>query len=454
MCSIVHHLFRRSSSLDARNPHLPAPQEIVAAGESYSREMLRTVGIAIGVAFALLGGQAVIAGATHLGSPGFSGATVPYPGIALSAAAAALAVLLPSSIALQILLRLPRDPDQLARGDAVAQRQFWGSVAGLVSAGAAFVAIGAFIDGFIATMNGPTLDLNRLFGIPLGSAIAVAFAADAAATAQREGQKLRLADAYRGAEITALKIAIARVPGGENETPRRRLVRWEATAILMSTGICTAAAWFIVQDARATAVYAITTIMVSLFAALALPRTAIGALRGRPLEVIMQTLLPGLVIIVYALQLTAFAFTLIDDQEEPWAYVPSIAYGLLVFLPVVSFAVAVAVRVPGSSLAAPLLDYARFTMRTTANRLRSRRTERSERETWEIFAYAALGTCLIPIISIPLAAVATLHRPSIKLPRRRLFAVMWILPAAVAAVEIVALLLLPVYSVAFGWLPS
>lgn len=416
--------------------------------------MLRAIGRASGIAFATFFAQAVFATETRLIGQSASQTAIPYPGIGLPEAGAALLVLLPVSIALQILLRLARDPEQLGPEDAVAQRQFWGNFAGLVAAGSAFVALCAFVVAFIATGSGTTLDLNQLFGVPIGAIVAMLLSADAAASAERESDRLQLAGAYRDAEIRALEHAAAQVGEKEHEHPRRRLIRWASIALLLSLALAGLLSWLLLRDGRAITLFTVMASILTLFVALALPRAATAVLRGKPLDIMMQILPPALILLLFGLQLTAYSFTLIprSSWNEPWAYLPGIAYGLLIFLPIVLVSVLLTTRVPRMKFAAPLLDYSRSTLESTAERLRKKEPKRPEFETWEIFAWSSICTCLLPFVSFPLAGGATFHRARSANRPRRLFLRMWICIAVVAALEIAALLLLPLYATSMGWL--
>ncbi|MGV8882567.1 MAG: hypothetical protein ACOH19_10465 [Rhodoglobus sp.] len=429
------------------------PQEVVAAAGKYSRSMLRTVGPALAIAFVAFIVQSAVAAGSQLAGDTANRTVILYPGLGISEAGSALLVLLPVSIALQILLRLPRDSEQLKPEDAIAQRQFWGSVAALVAAGSAFVGMGTFFASFLASVGGSTLNPNELFGAPMGAFVALMFAADAAATAQRENEKLELASAYRRVEFRAIATARGRVRGKFRDHPRRSLITWTSATLVLSVAATSALTWWLLQNDRATVLFGAVALMVTLFGAIALPRAVIAVLRGKPLDFIMQTLPPALVILVFALQLTAFAFPLIPQPalNEPWAYVPGIAYGLLLFLPVILVVTVLTVRSPWSRFAAPMLDYSRSSLRAAAIRLCSKDQDPRELKTWEIFAWAAIGASVVPFVSLPLAAAATLHRARSTKPPSRLFRGMWICTAMIAALEIVALLFLPVYAAALGW---
>ncbi|MGQ7311063.1 hypothetical protein ACUOFU_05095 [Microbacterium arabinogalactanolyticum] len=414
------------------------------------REISRTAGVACAVFFALV----VFAVISRLGGEGAGATIVRYPGITRTDAGTAIIFLLPISIALQILLRLPRDPDQLKPDEATAQRQFWGSVAALVSAGSAFVALCAFVDGFIATVHDEVLDLNRLLGVPLGSVVALVIAADAAATAQREGRLLNLDSAYREEQINALEAAAKRATGDSSERPRRRLIIWLGLAVVVSVGVASAVVWFLLRDGRATALFGIIVLIVTFFSAFVLPHAGTDLLRGKLLEIIGQALQPVMVLLVFALQLTGFALSLIPeaDQGQPSAYIPAIAYGVLAFLPVILATIMVAAHHPWSRLAPPLFDYAGSALLESARRLREKEPQSRERDTWEVFAWAAILTSMLPAIPLLLALAAKVHRADSPRRRRHLFAAMWVFPIVIAALEVIALLLFPLYATSLGWM--
>lgn len=435
---------------------MPSAASVVDASENYSRAVLRSIGGSVGVAVLLFSVQAVIALQSSLAPKSQQGPAVPYPSLTLQDSGGALAFLLPASIALQVLLRLARAQvlSKEAAAAEVAQRQFWGTVAGIVAMAAAFIALGSFADGFVSGLAGSTLDLKRVFGVPLGALIAMLFATDAAALAQQEARALELDTAYRDRECAALDDAAQRVSGVGYRHPRRRFAWQSALVCVCLVFTCAATAFALVQDAPATFVFTCTSLAVTAFTVWVLPGAAVYALRGKPLDMIMQIFPPIAVAGVFASQLIGFALPLVREKNDPWAYIAPIGYGLLLFAPIMLTPLVLSVPRSRIGRPAPLLDLARKRLTDEARRLRKYQERAAKRPTWAVLAWVAIGASVFPPIGFALAGAAAIHRSRGDAKRSKLFRASWIVPAAFMLVEAGALLFLPVLAVAFGWVSS
>ncbi|MHA7984834.1 hypothetical protein ACX9R5_03430 [Rathayibacter sp. CAU 1779] len=378
----------------------------------------------------------------------------PYPSITLQDAGAALVVLLTVSIALQALLRLPRDPDRLTPEDAVAHRQFWGGFSSIVATAAAYIALCTFVNGFVTTVSESALDVKGLFGVPLGAVVALLLTSDAAAITQQEARVLRLADAYREKGIAALRIAADRVSGHRSTRPRQRFIWWSCGTGVSAVTLAALAAWSLVPDSNAAFIFASIAVISTATAVIVLPEAATAVLRGKALDLIMLTILPAMMVLIFAVQLIGYALPLVVERDQPWAYVPAIGFGLLLFVPVVLVPASLSLPRLWGDRSAPLLDLARKKLEDEADRLRKKETGPRDLETWEVFARAAVWVSPVPIVALPLAAAAALHRTHAEDNNRKWLRAAWICPSVLALVEIAALLLLPVYAVALGWVSA
>lgn len=431
---------------ETRTVHAEA---VVIAETRYARSLRRSAGRATLIGVVLVGVQVLFVGLSALGPADRSSALSLSPAtLGPDHGAAALVLLLPASIALQLLLRMPRDQENIEPEDASAHRQFWGRVAAVVAMSSAFVAFSTFLGA--ATTHFPrSLDVVQLFGVPAGAAMTLLIAADAATLADLEAERLSLASSRTGVAVERIEAAIERIPGAIDPHPKRSLL-WRGTVLAVVT--IAAGSWAVqgmLGLVGLTAAYAVFSAVLCLFAVGAAVQAIPSALQARVLDTMMVVLPPALVSVVIALEGSATAMRLGSGDDVP-RYLQGLAYGLLILVPPV-MVIGTLVFLRGRRNRSPaLLSVARSSLQAQVERMRRVKAPQ-EPEPWRAFAVVAMLLSLLPPASFVLAAIAAWSRRSSSDVRRGLIISMWLLTVLVAVLEIAALALLPFYGEWLGW---
>ncbi|MFJ2551847.1 hypothetical protein [Microbacterium sp. NPDC087591] len=422
---------------------------VVIAETRYARSLRRSAGRASLVGMLLVAVQLLFVWLTGLvPDRGTSPLTLSPATLGLDQGGAALVLLLPASIALQVLLRMPRDHENIEPEDAIAHRQFWGHVAGVVAMSSAFVALSTFL-GAAASRFPETFDVVQVFGVPVGAVMTLLIAADAATLADLEAEKLSLASSRTGAVIARIRTAIDRIPGERDPHPRRSLTLRGGIVTVLTIGAGALLVQAMLDRVGLTAAYVVFAAVLTLFAVGAALQAIPSALQARVLDTMMLLIPPALVSVVVAMEGGVTAMNLGSGDELP-RYLVGLAYGFLILVPP-GAVIAALILLPGTRKRSPaLLATARSALEAQVERLQQVRTK-SEPEPWRVFAVVAILLSPLPPASFVLVVIASwLRRSSDDTPRGLLVAA-WVVTALVAALEIAALLLLPIYGEFLGW---
>ncbi len=442
---------KRSTDADEQVPSVGTvgADAVIMAETRYARSLRRTAGRATAVGVLLVGVQMLFVALTGLNPDrGDSSLSLSPATLRLDHGGAALALLLPASIALQVLLRMPRDHESIEPEDAIAHRQFWGRVAAVVAMSSAFVGLSTFL-----TAAGPhfphDLDVVRLFGVPVGAAMTLLISADAATVADLEAERLSLAPSRAGAAVDRIRSAVSRIPGEIDPTPLRSLM---TRGVVLAVVTIAAGSWMVhgmLGLVGLTAAYAAFTAVLTLFAVGAAAQAIPSAIQAKVLDTMMVLVPPALVSIVVALEGSATAMRLGSGDDVP-RYLAGLTYGLLILLPPGAIVAALAF-IPGSGGRSPaLLAVARSSLQTQIERLQKVQ-EPEEPQAWRVFAVVAMITSLLPPVSLVLVVIAYWLRRSSSDARRGLIVAAWVITVLVAVLEVAALALLPVYGELLGW---
>lgn len=422
--------------------------------DQYSRSMYSTfrfVGVAAGALYVIQWFLALISNKT---SASTSTPTIPYPSANLEAAGVAVTLLITAAIAVQVFLRLPRDPERFTKDDAVSQRQFWGPVATLIAVGSAFLVPYVLIDSIISSTSSGTLNLVSTIGIPLVAVLALIFASDAVTIVSEEARKEQLAQKLRQARIDSLRATEEKIYGIARNRPRAALI-WNSVifgSILVSIG--TGVAWMLIEQPLLTFAFAVLSSLCTTGLIIVGAQAIPTILRGRIMEAIFQALLPVLAITLVSLQAITLAMPFVRSSPGPEDYIPPIAYGMLVAVPSFATVTLLCTLRIKKDYPAAMLDFARHQLRLLIERY-ERETEHhsSDSETWKILSGAAILFSPIPFVAIFLSASATWHRKYSSDRSGGLYIAGWIIPIVVAILEALAMLLVGFYGPKLGWFP-
>lgn len=421
---------------------------VVVAETRYARSVRRWVGRAALFGASLVAVQAFLAWMTRIDASTTRSELSPVT-LAVENGGAALLLLLPVSIALQVLVRMPRDQESVGAEDACAHRQFWGRVAGVVTLASAFVALSTFAHSFAANTQARTLNVVELLGVPLGAAITLLIAADAAALAEMEAERLSLDTSRLSVTIRGIETAIDRIPGKERTHPRRGLVVQGSLLGVLTIGAGAWLAHLLIGHIVMTASYAVLSIMLLSFALLTALQVIPSVLQTKILEVVMLLVLPTLVVVVMVLEGAVTAMQ-VGAGSDVARYLSGIAYGFLIGMP--SIVVVVGLTIPRGDQRAspPLLAVAGARLKTQAERLQ-KVTPQADPEPWRVFAWLAIALFILPPASATLATIATWLRAEAGDARRGLLSWAWVTTVLATVLELGAVVLLPFYGEALGW---
>lgn len=425
---------------EAHEAHLAAEAgKTVEAERHYAQEIMRTVfrsfllgafGFVVQVGFVAISSVSETA----------NGPRLDYARLDSGTAGAAIAVLLPLGLALQVLLRLPRDRETVGASDAAAQRQFWGKFASLVAVGAAFVLVGSLVDSFAISFATKLGDFVGLLGLPLGAGLVLVIAADASVVADLESKRLDLMRAGQAQTAKELRESMSRLrTDTTRQSAKKRYARQGLTIGITITTLAAMVAWVLIPVPVVIFMFACTSLIVTGFTVSVFPGVAVAIVRGRILDAILQ-IMPALLIAVSMSSASIAAAYAYAYGASPIAALPrAILFGVLMNAPGMATIAFLAWR-PLSWQPAPLLSVARSKLADQLARLERAETERNKPELWKSIAKGALALSFIPPLALLLAGAATWHRMPSGSSSPRLIRAAWIAPLAVSVFELAAMI--------------
>ncbi|WAA66130.1 hypothetical protein [Microbacterium oxydans] len=449
---VLHRLVASTVEAPAEVRSDPVRGEAVVAAETkYARSLRRAVGVAALVGSLLVGVQVLLAWLTRTAAEAQQTAVSVVSPATLDGqqGGAALLLLLPSSIALQVLLRMPRDHENVEPEDAVAHRQFWGRMAAVVAMASAFVALSTFVNAAVANVTVNSLDVVEMFGVPAGAVLALLIAADAATQADLEAVRLSLASTRTAEAIERTRAAVSRIPGRADQSPKRSLVIQGVVVGVVVIGAGSALVHGMIGHAGLTAAYAFFATALSVFALGTAAQMIPSVLQAKILDTVIVLVPPALVTVVVVLEgaTTAMRFASGEDQSR---YLTGLTYGLLIALPPVMIVAALVLPRGRGRVSSPLFAVARSSLLAQIARLEKVET-RGESDPWRVFAALAILASPLPPVALVLAVIATWQRRQSTDRRRPLIVGAWVVAGTVAVIEIVAVVTLPIYGQVLGW---
>lgn len=245
----------------AEAPSAPLKGSVVVESDRYARSMLGVIRLAVGIAATLYAMQFIFASIAKYGSAVSTQPRIPFPQIGTDAANASVMLLITAAVALQVFLRLPRDPERFTPDAGIAHRQFWGPIGLIVATGAALIALYSGLEGLALSTKTGEIDFGRILGIPVAATLALLFAADAASLSAEESRKSRIVEQRRLAQIAELETIISRIPGKEAKRPRRTLVLWSMALVAVTGSVSTWASMALLRTPEIIAPYAFAATM-------------------------------------------------------------------------------------------------------------------------------------------------------------------------------------------------
>lgn len=421
---------------------------VLVAETRYARSVRRSVGRAALVGALLVSMQALLAWMTRIDGSTARSEVSPVT-LAVENGVAALLVLLPASIALQVLVRMPRDHENIELEDACAHRQFWGRAAAVVAMASAFIAQSTFVHALVENAQGHRIDVVELFGVPAGAAITLLIAADAATLADLEAERLSLDDSRASITLRNIEAAIARIPGMERPHPKRRLAVQLSLLGVLTIGGGSWLAHVLTGHVGMAVGYAILALMLLPFALHASAQAIPAVLQTKILETVLLLLMPSLLVVVIVLEGAVTAMQ-VGTGGDVSRYLAGVAYGFLIAAPSVVIVVAFIIPRGERRASPPLFAVARASLNAQAERLR-KVAPPADPEPWRVFAWLAIAMFVLPPISVTLATIATCLRREAGDARRGLIGWAWAITALATMLELGALVLLPFYGEALGW---
>src|SRR5699024_7025848 len=168
---------------------------------------------------------------------------ISYPSANIDATVVAVTLLITAAIAVQVFLRLPRDPERFSKEDAVSQRQFWGPVAILIAIGSAFLIPLVVVDAIITSADSGVLNMAEAIGIPLVAVLALVFASDATTIVAEEGKQQYFVQLQTKAKILELRKTAGRIKGKPRKGSTRALIGYSILIGSILVGLGTWVAW-------------------------------------------------------------------------------------------------------------------------------------------------------------------------------------------------------------------
>lgn len=420
--------------------------------DSYSRSMFSTfrfTGVAAGLLYSM---QWFLAMISNISTAESTTPKIPYPSANIEAAGVAVTLLITSAIAVQVFLRLPRDPERFTREDAVEHHQFWGPIATLIAVGSAFLIPYVIVDALISSVETGVLNLGQALGIPLVAVIALIFASDAVTIISEEARREDLVQKIREMKIRSLTQARGRIAGNQRKHPTAALV-WHSLLVGSAlVGAATWAAWSLMHQPVLTFTFAVLSLISTAGMVLVCTQSIPTVIRGRILESIFQLLLPALAIVIVSMQSIVLALPYITDPTKPESYIPALAYGLLVAVPpFVTVAILAVLKFPRNHTA-PLMDFARNQLTILIGRYKKDNAgPPPEGATWKLLSGSAIILSLVPFVALFLSAGAIWHRSHSSKGSKILFVAGWLFPVLGAIAETLAVLFIAYYGPEFGW---
>lgn len=426
--------------------------EIRREEEQYGNEVIRAFRRSVGGGGAALIGLSIIAVATVSARDGAS-PLVAAPQLDRSGAGAALAVLLPLAIALQVLNRMPRDPEAPSMASPTAQRQFWGGIASVVAVASAFVGWIALVSEIVTVATrGTAIDVVSVLGIPLGAFVAALVASDAAAISTMQSRHLGLDAARRRFSLVELRTARARIPGLDRPRAARSFVIQAVVSGTVATGALAAIVHVTVHDGRTTLLYGVAALIIVVFGTAMLPSIARSAYQLQLSTLLSNAVLFALVAAVYSLQTTAAVLTLNPSVEAPGDVAPMIIVGLLVPLPAVLVSLVLALPGSDNRRRTPLSALAHRSLERSISKLQSEPQPSRRSAPWERYALTATALSVVPVAAAFPAVIAwKVRRAQQDVRKPGLAIASWVLPSTFLVLETAAFIALPWVAVAWGW---
>lgn len=426
-------------------------RSIAEAIDRYSRSMLQSIGGALVVAIVLYGAQALIAALHASDLADESAPRIPYPEITGPSASTAVTLLVTVAVALQVFLRLPRDPERYSTEDGIAHRQFWGTISSAVALGSALVTVYTAVGAITAIAATGVVDLPRVFGIPFGAVVALVFASDAVSLVADESRSPLVVDARRTAEEEALTAVINKVRRRARKRATHALVGGFTVWGLLAVLVCTALTRWLLGNPGMAGAYLTAALVSTTVIFVASGHSAVTALRGRILECLVPCIGAGLVVLLFAMQIALIGFPHVPDPDEPTAYMRPMAAGLLVGAPG-AITVFMFTALPWrKGHEPPMIDHARAVLIKQRARVKESNKPEERKERWEVVAWASIWLSIVPLVSVFLVDAARRGRREATQTKTLLFTMAWLVPVVVLGVEIAAVLLLPVYGSELGW---
>lgn len=443
---------RRRSDQPSREVATSSPQKVLREEERYTREVLRLTGISLVTAILLFLSFALFAVLSSL-DVSSTAPTMSVPQVGVDRAGAALIVLLPLAIALQVLMRMPRDPEMMHAAESAAHRQFWGHIAAVVAMASGFVGIGSFLHELMSfAASDQPLDFLRLAGVPLGAAASLLIAADAATLSNFDARRLNLRGARRAQQIAVRRVARMRILGTGREHPAgatafQGIVATAATIVPLS---------LLVQNhfgkTNITAMFAAAAVILVAFAWYTFGQVLRSTVMLRMLDAIVTLGFVALVFLIYGMQVVAGVLTSLGTMNSVEEYIPVVALGLATPLPALVVIAVLTLPRGARRRTAPLLDMTRRRLGKEIERISTSKDESERRRTWTPFAWTAIVLCLLPLAALPAAVIAqSLRRGDQEADKRGLMVTAWAAPLLALMSEIAAVMLLPMVGEALGW---
>lgn len=380
---------------------------------NYAKDMFGAFGLASAIAFLLYLMQWVLAIVTSFAPSMEAPATVPFPSITIDAAAASITLLGTVAIAIQVFLRLPRDSERFSHQEAIDQRQFWGPIALAMAVGAAFIIIYVFIDGLITTVGSGILDLPKLAALPMCAIIVFAFAADAVSITTSETKDSQRTKDRNEKYLSSFKDTLAKIGTNCSDTPIRDYLKSSLLVGLTTVAFWSLISWLLVPRLPTLIAFTAMSSIVTLGLVVASTATLPIALRGRALQTSIQLIPLSLVVIVVSMQSMLVAMQFIVDLDDPWAYIPSFFYGLLISFPAFS-TIGVLSFAKFKNLLPPALSLARYQLEKQVSSFSKTPPRHEPREQWESVAIISILISFAPPASMFLAFIAAWLRKKTK----------------------------------------
>lgn len=423
---------------------------VLLAETRYARALRRAVGAVAAIALLLVGMQALLA-SLLVSSAGDGPATAALAPAALSVeqGGSALILLLPASIALQLLLRMPRDPENHGLDDAVAHRQFWGHVAFFVALASSYVALSAFTGACAENLPSPTVNVVEVFSVPIGATLTMLIAADAAVQADAEAVRLDLGKERAARAVRQMEAALRRIVGRIDPHPKTSL--WVQGAIfgLVLIGVAGVGVHQVFHDGGLTGVFVIFALVLTLFAVGTAVQVLPLLLQSKILDAVVILVPPAVVTVVVAMEAATTAMR-VEGEDDTVVYLQGLGYGLALPLPAAMVVAVLLIPRGRGRVTSPLFSVARQNLESQIARLQQQEPK-AEPRVWRALAGIAICVSPLPPLAFVLAIAATWQRRLEADARRGLIIAGWVVSSTVAVLELAGLALLPIYGAALGW---